>query len=92
MDKDTVKDYLLAKPETRLDYPFGDDVMVFKVKKKMFATLSLGSGNEKGAGNKMAGHYCINLKCDPEEAIMLRDIFSSVIPGYHMNKAQCTIA
>ena len=30
------------------------------------------------------GH--INLKCDPEEAIILRDIFKAVIPGYHMNK------
>ncbi len=37
---------------------------------------------------KMAGYYCVNLKCDPEEAVMLRDIFASVIPGYHMNKAQ----
>ena len=55
---------------------------------KMFATLALGKGNEKGTGGKMAGHYCVNLKCDPEEAVMLRDIFSSVIPGYHMNKAQ----
>lgn len=53
----------------------------------MFATLSLGTGNEKNTGGKMAGHYCVNLKCDPDEAIMLRDIFPSVIPGYHMNKA-----
>ena len=78
--------YLLNKPETCIDYPFGDDVKVFKVKNKMFATLSLGKGTEKGTGGKIAGHYCINLKCDPEEAVMLRDIFSAVIPGYHMNK------
>ncbi len=80
--------YLLTKPETCLDYPFGEDVKVFKVKNKMFATLSLGKGSEKDTGSKMAGHFCINLKCDPDEAVMLRDIFPSVIPGYHMNKAQ----
>lgn len=80
------KKYLLSKPETLEDFPFGENVSVFKVKGKMFATLALGTGNEKDTGSKMAGHYCMNLKCDPEEAEMLRDIFPSVIPGYHMNK------
>ena len=41
----------------------------------MFATL----GMYKGAGR-------MNLKCDPDEALALRDIFPAVIPGYHMNK------
>ena len=81
-----VEQYLLAKPETVFDYPFGEGVKVFKVKNKMFATLSMGNGTEKDVGDKMAGHYCLNLKCDPEESIMLRDIFDAVIPGYHMNK------
>ena len=80
--------YLLSKPETSLYFPFGDDVKVFRVKTKMFATLAFGKGNEKDTGGKMAGHFCINLKCDPEEAIMLRDIFPSIIAGYHMNKSQ----
>ena len=75
--------YLLKKPEVRLDYPFGDDVKVFKVKNKMFATLALGKMG-KGDGEKK--DWWMNLKCDPDEAIMLRDIFPSVIPGYHMNK------
>ncbi|MFD2165399.1 MmcQ/YjbR family DNA-binding protein [Thalassotalea euphylliae] len=88
MEQSEVERYLLAKPVTALDYPFGEDVKVFKVKGKMFATLSLGTGKEKDTDGKMAGHYCMNLKCDPEEAVMLRDIFPSVIPGYHMNKAQ----
>jgi len=83
-----VESYLLSKPETSLYYPFGDDVKVFKVKNKMFATLALGNGNEKDTNGKMAGHHCVNLKCDPDEAVMLRDIFPAVIPGYHMNKAQ----
>lgn len=85
---DQLKKYLLAKPETKLDYPFGSEVEVYKVKSKMFATLSFGTGNEKGTDGKLAGHFCMNLKCDPDEAVILRDIFASVIPGYHMNKAQ----
>lgn len=88
MDSIQAKRYLLNKLETIEYFPFGDDVSVFKVKHKMFATLALGKGTEKGTGGKMVGHYCVNLKCDPEEAVMLRDIFSAVIPGYHMNKAQ----
>lgn len=86
MDEQQVEQYLLSKPFSSFDFPFGPEVKVFKVKNKMFATLALGAGSEKDVGDKMAGHYCVNLKCDPEEAIMLRDIFSSVIPGYHMNK------
>ena len=86
MDDKLAHQYLLAKPESSLDFPFGKEVNVYKVKGKMFATLSLGTGNEKDVGDKMAGHYCMNLKCEPEESLMLRDIFASVIPGYHMNK------
>ena len=88
MDNLQVKRYLLDKAETIEYFPFGEDVSVFKVKHKMFATLSLGKGNEKGTNGKMAGHYCLNLKCDRDEAVMLRDIFTAIIPGYHMNKAQ----
>lgn len=88
MDHLQAKTYLLSKPETIEDFPFGTDVSVFKVKGKMFATLALGKGSEKNLGDKMAGFYCMNVKCDPDEALMLRDIFPSVLPGYHMNKAQ----
>ena len=69
------KAYFLQKPEAELDYPFGPDVAVFKVHNKMFATLT-----------KTEGKAFSNLKCDPEEALMLRDLFPEVIPGYHMNK------
>ncbi len=75
--------YLLSKPEAIVDYPFGDDIKVFKVKNKMFATLALGKMG-KGDGDKR--DWWMNLKCDPDEAVMLRDIFPSIIPGYHMNK------
>jgi len=79
MDDSEARNYLLAKPKTTEDYPFGPDVAVFKVKQKMFATLALG---KMGKGSQ----WWMNLKCDPDEAVMLRDIFPSVIPGYHMNK------
>ncbi len=80
--------YLLSKPEAIVDYPFGDDIKVFKVKNKMFATLALGKMG-KGDGDNLSSsnqYWWMNLKCDPDEAIMLRDIFTAVIPGYHMNK------
>jgi len=80
--------YLLSKSETSLYYPFGDDVKVFRVKNKMFATIAHGSTAKSAKTNDEAKtHYWMNLKCDPDEAVMLRDIFSSIIPGYHMNKS-----
>jgi predicted DNA-binding protein (MmcQ/YjbR family) len=83
MDNKQAQQYLLSKVEAKLDYPFGDEVQVFKVKNKMFATLALG---KMGKGDDDKQDWWLNLKCDPDEAIMLRDIFPSVIPGYHMNK------
>ena len=75
MDVGTARDYLLGKPEAIEDYPFGPDVAVMKVRGKMFATLSQSEGEGR-----------MNLKCDPDQALALRDIFPAVIPGYHMNK------
>lgn len=75
MDYDDSRDYILGRPESWEDYPFGPGVAVFKVLGKMFATL----GTENGVAR-------MNLKCDPIEALMLRDIFEAVLPGYHMNK------
>jgi predicted DNA-binding protein (MmcQ/YjbR family) len=75
MNNKTIKKYLSSKPEALEDYPFGEDVVVFKVKNKMFALLA-----------RQEGTLRVNLKCDPEQAFILRDIFTAVIPGYHMNK------
>ena len=75
MNYNASKKYLLDKPESLESYPFGDDIPVFKVKNKVFAIL----GVKEGVGQ-------LNLKCDPDEALSLRDIFEAVIPGYHMNK------
>lgn len=65
----------MNKPETTLDFPFGDDVYVFKVRKKMFALIGW-------RGDLMN----MNLKCNPDESFALRDIFPSITEGYHMNK------
>ncbi len=80
MDFKLSRKYLLNKKESVEDFPFGEDVHVYKVCKKMFATLA------KGKMGKGKDHYWMNLKCDPDEAFHLRGIFESVIPGYHMNK------
>ncbi|MCV2886229.1 MmcQ/YjbR family DNA-binding protein [Aestuariibacter sp. AA17] len=73
--ENNIEQYLLSLPEAWLDYPFGDDVKVFKVKQKMFALVGEREG-KKG----------INLKCDPLEAESLRDIFPAITAAYHMNK------
>jgi len=67
--------FIMQKPEASQDYPFGEDVKVFKIKAKMFALLGYHEGIAR-----------VNLKCDPLEAEGLREIFHAVIPGYHMNK------
>jgi predicted DNA-binding protein (MmcQ/YjbR family) len=87
MDQTQAERYLLFKPETSLYYPFVDDVKVFRVKNKMFATISHGSTAKSAkVSDEAKTHFWMNLKCDPDEAVMLRDIFPAVIPGYHMNK------
>ncbi|CAH9055977.1 putative protein YjbR [Pseudoalteromonas holothuriae] len=82
MDHHQVHQYFMSKPEATVSQPFGEGVDVYKVKNKMFATLALG----KKMGDVESQLWRINLKCDPDEAHALRDIFSSVLPGYHMNK------
>jgi predicted DNA-binding protein (MmcQ/YjbR family) len=65
----------LAFPEAVEDYPFGEEVAVFKVVGKMFALVLL-TGDEGS----------VNLKCDPAWAIELRAMHAAVRPGYHANK------
>ncbi|MEH6393431.1 MmcQ/YjbR family DNA-binding protein [Pseudoalteromonas sp.] len=84
MDQHTAHEYLSKKPLVMVTKPFGQEVDVYKVNHKMFATLSVGNeGQTDEDGNPL---WWMNLKCDPDEAQALRDIFPSVIPGYHMNK------
>ncbi|MCA9331331.1 MmcQ/YjbR family DNA-binding protein [Candidatus Saccharibacteria bacterium] len=75
MDHQTVETYLLSMPNSRLDYPFGEGVAVYKVKDKMFALIAEG---------KMPVR--ISLKCDPELSKVLREKYTEVMEGYHLNK------
>ena len=75
MDLPDAIDHILSKPGAEESTPFGPDVLVFKVGGKMFALTDPGEYPAR-----------LNLKCDPDRAISLRDEYESVLPGYHMNK------
>ncbi len=74
MDIETFRLYCLAKPGVSEDLPFDNRTLVFKVGGKMFALCDV----EEFDG--------VNLKCDPERAVELREQYDAVTPGYHMNK------
>ena len=67
--------YCLAKPGVTEDMPFGEETLAFRVEGKIFALTNL-SQNE----------FRVNLKCDPDWAVDLREHHSQIMPGYHMNK------
>src|ERR1043165_2723905 len=75
MDVESFREYCLTKPHATEGTPFGEDVLVFKVGGKMFALVSLDEVPST-----------VNLKCDPDRALELRDRYEQVQPGYHMNK------
>jgi predicted DNA-binding protein (MmcQ/YjbR family) len=75
MTRDDVLDACTGMPAAVEDYPFGDDVAVFKVEGKIFALVML--AGEPGR---------VNLKCDPDWALELRAQYDAVQPGYHQNK------
>jgi predicted DNA-binding protein (MmcQ/YjbR family) len=75
MDLAQFREYCLSKPRAIEGTPFGPEVLVFKVAGKMFA---LAVFDEMPA--------TVNLKCDPDLALDLRDRYEQVTPGYHMNK------
>ena len=76
MDIIELRTYCLSKPYTEECLPFDENTLVFKVMKKMFALLSLDE----------PAYPRLNLKCDPELAIELREKYTCINPGYHMNK------
>lgn len=71
---DEFRDYCLRKPGVTESTPFGPDTLVFKVMNKMFAVTGLD-----------VFEY-VNLKCDPERAVELREEWEGIKPGWHMNK------
>ena len=66
--------YLLSKQGATFDYPFDEEVQVYRIADKMFALMV----DEE--------NLSINLKCDPIYAIELRSLYQSINAGYHMNK------
>jgi predicted DNA-binding protein (MmcQ/YjbR family) len=74
MNIEELRTYCLSLPHVTEDMPFGEDTLVFKVGGKIFLLTGLN------------GPFYINLKCEPEYALALREAHVAVRPGYHMNK------
>lgn len=74
MNIEELREYCLSLPGVSEHFPFDETTLVFKVSGKMFALTDL------------EGPLSVNLKCNPELAVELRERYPSVKPGYHMNK------
>jgi predicted DNA-binding protein (MmcQ/YjbR family) len=74
MDIESFRQYCLSLPAVTEELPFGPDTLVYKVAGKMFALTDINTFES------------INLKCDPDLAVELRERYPAVLPGYHMNK------
>ena len=70
-----LESFILNKKAVTLSYPFGEQAMVFKLNGKIFALIA-----------KKEKPLHLSLKCDPFDALSYREIYESVIPGYHLNK------
>jgi len=75
LNLEDIRSYCLNKPYTSEDLPFGEDTLVFRVMGKIFLLTGLNSPD-----------LSVNLKCDPEFALELREKYEDIIPGFHMNK------
>lgn len=74
MNIETFRKYCLNKPGVTEAFPFDESVLVFKVGGKIFALTDVDTFES------------VNLKCEPERAVVLRERYEAVRPGYHMNK------
>lgn len=70
-----LREFLLSQPGATEDAPFGPEILVYRIAGKMFALVDW-----------QADPLSINLKCEPELALLLREIHPEVKPGWHMNK------
>jgi predicted DNA-binding protein (MmcQ/YjbR family) len=75
LDLEAVRAHCLSLPAVTEDLPFGDDVLVFRVNKKIFLLTNL---------NDTPSTF--NAKCEPSLAVTLRDQHEAIVPGWHMNK------
>ena len=74
MNIESYREYCLSKKGVTEDFPFDNETLVFKVGGKMFALTGIEQFKS------------INLKCDPERAVELREQYPGILPGYHMSK------
>lgn len=77
-DRQEIIDAMMSLPGVVVDYPFGEDVAVYKrgsEQGKMFALVQENSSPVR-----------LSLKCDPGLAELLREKYETVLPGYHLNK------
>jgi len=75
MNLEHFRTYCLEKKGVTEEFPFDENTLVFKVMGKMFS-----------ATNLQREVFTVNLKCDPEWAIELREEHQDILPGFHMNK------
>lgn len=75
MDIESLRDYCLSLPLVTECFPFDETTLVFKVEGRMFLFTSLDRPDLRA-----------NVKCDPDYALVLRDAYAEVQPGYHCNK------
>lgn len=75
MDIEQLHNYVMSFLNVEETQPFGPDNIVYKVNGKMFMLLATDESPLK-----------FNVKCNPDKAIELRELYHSVLPGYHMNK------
>jgi predicted DNA-binding protein (MmcQ/YjbR family) len=74
MHIEQIREYCLSKKGATESFPFDENTLVFKVGNKIFLLVGLQNFDS------------FNVKCDPEKAIILREEYTEIIPGYHMNK------
>ncbi|HOY47940.1 MAG TPA: MmcQ/YjbR family DNA-binding protein [Flavobacteriales bacterium] len=74
MNIEEVREYCLNLPHVTEDFPFDEFTLVMRIGGKIFTLIPLEKGGQ------------MNLKCDPERAISLREEYSAIEAGYHMSK------
>ena len=74
MNIEDLRNFCLSLKGTEEGFPFDESTIVFKVKGKLYCLTNI---------DKFS---LVNVKCDPEKAIELREQYDDVVPGYHMNK------
>jgi predicted DNA-binding protein (MmcQ/YjbR family) len=75
MNHKIVEEYILEMPNSVLEYPFGEGTAVYKTDDKIYAIIA-----------EKSDPLRISLKCDPQLAVILREKYETIMPGYHLNK------